>query len=72
MLRAACCPALANRSPVAPRRLQGGNPAIVVGNAQAELVAWLSRQPQQDGRIVYSDALMARGILEGLSRHGLY
>ncbi len=49
----------------------GANPAIVVGNAQPTLVAWLLQQPQ-NGRVVLTDAHIARGILEGLARHGLY
>lgn len=49
----------------------GANPAIVVGNAQPTLVDWLVAQPQND-RIVFTTAEIARGILEGMSRHGLY
>jgi hypothetical protein len=49
----------------------GENPAIVVGNAQPTLVDWLAEQPQ-NGRIVFTNAHIARGILEGLCRHGLY
>ena len=49
----------------------GANPAIVVGNAQPTLVEWLARQPQ-NSRVVLTDAEIARGILEGLARHGLY
>ncbi|EIE26776.1 S6PP-domain-containing protein [Coccomyxa subellipsoidea C-169] len=51
--------------------LEGANPAIVVGNAQPTLVDWLVVQPQND-RIVFTSAEIARGILEGMSRHGLY
>jgi hypothetical protein len=43
----------------------------VVGNAQPELQDWLLTQPQ-DGRIVYTDAPGAAGIIEGLARLGLY
>ena len=43
----------------------------MVGNAQPELVDWLVKQPQ-DGRIIYTDAHIARGVLEGISRHGLF
>lgn len=43
----------------------------VVGNAQPELVQWVLEQPQE-ARMVVTDAAMARGILEGLARHGLY
>lgn len=43
----------------------------VVGNAQPELVQWVLEQPQEE-RMVVTDAPMARGILEGLARHGLY
>ncbi len=49
----------------------GENKAIVVGNAQPELVDWLLRQPQDD-RLVYTDAHLALGVLEGIARHGLY
>ncbi|KAL4457961.1 hypothetical protein ABPG75_012826 [Micractinium tetrahymenae] len=51
--------------------LGGRNLAIVVGNAQPELVQWVLGQPQEE-RMVVTDAPMARGILEGLARHGLY
>lgn len=51
--------------------LGGQNPAIVVGNAQEELVRWVLTQPQ-DGRLVVADAPMAHGVLEGLARLGLY
>jgi len=51
--------------------LSGSNPSIVVGNAQAELMDWVCRQ-SQDGRLVVADAPMARGVLEGLARLGLY
>jgi hypothetical protein len=46
-------------------------PTAVVGNAQPELVQWVLEQPQEQ-RLVVTDAPMARGILEGLARHGLY
>ena len=49
----------------------GENPAIIVGNAQEELREWLLNQPQAD-RVIYTEAPFAKGILEGLSRHGLY
>ncbi|GMH32935.1 hypothetical protein BSKO_00769 [Bryopsis sp. KO-2023] len=51
--------------------LQGEHPAIIVGNAQEELQDWFLEQPQQD-RVIFTDAPLARGILEGLSRHGFY
>ncbi|KAK3277093.1 hypothetical protein CYMTET_14875, partial [Cymbomonas tetramitiformis] len=51
--------------------LAGENPAIVVGNAQPDLRDWVLHQPQT-GRIVQSDAIGARGILEGLARLHLY
>ena len=50
--------------------LAGSNPAIIVGNAQPELLQWLVEQPQ-NGRIRLTDAAMAYGILEGLALHGL-
>lgn len=43
----------------------------MVGNAQPELVDWLLKQPQ-DGRIVFTEAKIATGVLEGITRHGLY
>lgn len=49
----------------------GANPAIVVGNAQPRLVDWLVQQPQNN-RVVLTNAPIARGVLEGLARHGLY
>ena len=51
--------------------LEGDHPAIVVGNAQPELVTWLVRQ-EQNGKVIYADASYADGILEGLARHSLY
>lgn len=51
--------------------LEGEHPAVVVGNAQSELVNWLVQQPQ-DGKVIYTDAFFADGIMEGLARHGLY
>lgn len=51
--------------------LEGDHPSIVVGNAQAELLSWLVKQPQ-DGKVVYAGAAYADGILEGLMRHGMY
>lgn len=51
--------------------LEGENPAIVVGNAQAALMEWAVRQPQ-DGRVVVADAAVADGVLEGLARLNLY
>jgi sucrose-6F-phosphate phosphohydrolase len=51
--------------------LEGANPAIVVGNAQAALMEWAVRQPQ-DGRVVVADAEVADGVLEGLARLNLY
>lgn len=51
--------------------LGGANPAIVVGNAQPELLQWVTSQ-KQDGRLVLTDSVMADGVLEGLARLGLY
>ena len=51
--------------------LGGANPAIVVGNAQDELLDWVMKQPQ-DGRLVVADATIAHGVLEGLAQLGLY
>ena len=44
---------------------------VVVGNAQPELLHWLVQQPQ-GGKVIYSDACFADGIMEGLARHGLF
>lgn len=51
--------------------LDGKMPAIVVGNAQEELVRWYHEQ-NDHGRIVLTDKPEAAGVLEGLARHGLY
>ena len=51
--------------------LAGENKAVVVGNAQPELVEWLLQQPQDD-RLIYTSAHLAQGVLEGIARHGLY
>ena len=44
---------------------------IVVGNAQPALLDWTVEQ-EQDGRITLADKPLARGVLEGLARQGLY
>ena len=62
---------LAERGDIKECCSAGENPAIVVGNAQPTLVDWLVKQPQ-NGRVVFTSAHIARGILEGLCRHGLY
>ena len=49
----------------------GENKAIVVGNAQPELVDWLVQRRQTD-RLIYARAHLALGVLEGIARHGLY
>ena len=49
----------------------GRNLALCVGNSQPALLSWLMEQPQTP-RVIYTDEHMARGILEGLARHGLY
>ena len=49
----------------------GRNLALCVGNSQPTLLSWLMKQPQTP-RVIYTDEHMARGILEGLARHGLY
>ncbi|KAG2492426.1 hypothetical protein HYH03_009369 [Edaphochlamys debaryana] len=51
--------------------LEGDHPSIVVGNAQPELLQWLVKQ-DQSGKVIYTDAAYADGILEGLARHSLY
>lgn len=51
--------------------LDGKCPAIIVGNAQEELVKWYHEQ-NDHGRIVLTDKPEAAGVLEGLARHGLY
>lgn len=51
--------------------LGGRSPACVVGNAQPELLKWALHQPQ-NSRVVVADKQLARGVLEGLARHGLY
>ena len=49
----------------------GKHKAIIVANAQQELLDWLLQQKQTD-RVVCTDAPMAHGILEGIARHGLH
>ena len=49
----------------------GRNLAVCVGNSQPALLSWLMEQPQTP-RVIYTDEHLARGILEGLARHGLY
>lgn len=49
----------------------GQHQAIIVSNAQQELLDWLLQQ-KQTPRIVCTDAPMADGILEGIARHGMH
>ncbi|KAA6421813.1 MAG: hypothetical protein FRX49_08132 [Trebouxia sp. A1-2] len=51
--------------------LEGQHQAIIVSNAQQELLDWLLQQ-KQTPRIVCTDAPMADGILEGIARHGMH
>lgn len=51
---------------------KGTSPAVIVGNAQKELLAWYSRYREDPpGRIVLARGPDAAGVLEGLARHGL-
>ena len=49
----------------------GRNLAICVGNSQPALLSWFMEQPQTS-RLLLTDAHMAGGVLEGISRHGLF
>jgi hypothetical protein len=53
----------------------GRNPAIVVGNAQPDLVQWVAQRRREEagaeGRLLVAQAHEALGILEGLQRLGL-
>lgn len=51
--------------------LGGKHQALIVGNAQPDLLSWHLVQPQT-GRCVHTDAHGANGILEGLARLQLY
>ncbi len=72
-----CCHTQAMSCPALPHPLQpviasqGPYPAIIVGNAQRELLDWYMAQLNKDARIVRTTAPTAAGILEGLARHGL-
>ena len=61
--------------PAAAAAAAGRNPAIVVGNAQPDLLQWVaqrrSEEPGAEGRLLVTGAHEARGILEGLQRLGL-
>lgn len=48
------------------------SPAPALPPLQAELLEWLVKQPQDCQRVVYADQQLASGILEGMSRLGLY
>ena len=59
-------------SPVCMRA--GQNPAIVVGNAQPDLMKWVAEQRGKEsnpGRLVVTTKHEALGILEGLETLGL-
>jgi sucrose-6F-phosphate phosphohydrolase len=50
--------------------LSGRNLAIVVGNAQEDLVKWATKACEEDGkRVVVTKAFEARGIVEGIRTH---
>jgi DNA-binding LacI/PurR family transcriptional regulator len=63
--------ALATLAQKAIMGVAGQHQAIIVSNAQQELVDWLLQQ-KQTPRIVCTNAPMADGILEGIARHGLH
>jgi len=51
---------------------KGTSPAVIVGNAQRELVEWYNGYREEPpGRIVLARAVDATGVMEGLARHGL-
>lgn len=54
--------------------LDGDGPGVVVGNAQPALVEWATERDQRQarGRVVLTEAPLARGVLEGLARHGFF
>ncbi|KIZ05253.1 hypothetical protein MNEG_2702 [Monoraphidium neglectum] len=50
----------------------GTSPAVIVGNAQTELLTWYNQyRDDPPGRIVLARAPDASGVIEGLARHGL-
>ncbi len=55
--------------------LSGQNLAIVVGNAQPDLMKWVNETQlslsDENARLIVTDAHMAKGILEGLATFGL-
>lgn len=55
--------------------LSGQNLAIVVGNAQPDLMKWINdtqlKPSDKNARLLVTDAHMAEGILEGLATFGL-
>jgi hypothetical protein len=63
--------ALARLDEQAIMGVAGQHQAIIVSNAQQELLDWLLQQ-KQTPRIVCTDAPMADGIIEGIARHGLH
>ena len=63
--------ALATLAHKAIMGIAGQHQAIIVSNAQQELLDWLLQQ-KQTPRIVCTNAPMADGILEGIARHGLH
>lgn len=51
---------------------KGSSPAVIVGNAQKELLEWYNNfREEPPGRIVLARQADANGILEGLARHAL-
>jgi hypothetical protein len=61
-----------------PLHFAGENPAIVVGNAQPDLIQWVQEQKSKSSesgdiekRLFVASKPEALGILEGLKAHGL-
>ncbi|KAI8469032.1 MAG: sucrose-6F-phosphate phosphohydrolase-domain-containing protein [Monoraphidium minutum] len=51
---------------------KGSGPAVIVGNAQRELLGWYHQYREDPpGRVILARAVDASGVLEGLARHGL-
>lgn len=51
---------------------KGESPAVIVGNAQPELLDWYNAYRESPpGRIVLARGVDALGVMEGLARHGL-
>mmetsp|Transcript_33865 Transcript_33865/g.73291 ORF Transcript_33865/g.73291 Transcript_33865/m.73291 type:complete len:117 (+) Transcript_33865:3-353(+) len=52
--------------------IQGDSLAVIVGNAQPDLLDWYEKNGRNNERVYYAKESTAGGILEGLQHFGLF